>query len=174
MTLLRSSYDPDPYPELGLHHLRFAIRLAGAAASNKDLVSAAYDYTHPLDVISGAGRQPVSDSFLSLESGSAAVSAIKAPEEGESGELVVRLYETAGQTTPVKLKFSREVLQAVPGRFARTAAEGCANGENHRQRGIFRYLCQLHCHTAAKTGRVESLPVCAGCYSKRRGEGDGN
>jgi alpha-mannosidase len=112
LTLLRSSYDPDPYPELGLHRLRFAVSLAGAAALNKDLVSTAYDYSHPLDVISGAGHQPVSDSFLTLESGAVALSAIKAPEDGEAGELLVRLYETEGQTTPVKLKFSREVVQA--------------------------------------------------------------
>ena len=112
LTLLRSSYDPDPYPEIGLHRLRFAINLADAAAPNKDLVSSAYDYTHPLDVISGAGRQPVSGAFVSLESGSAAVSAIKAAEDGEAGELVVRVYETEGEATTVKIKFSREVLQA--------------------------------------------------------------
>jgi alpha-mannosidase len=34
------------------------------------------------------------------------------PEEGEPGELVVRVYETEGQAAPVKLKFNREVLQA--------------------------------------------------------------
>jgi alpha-mannosidase len=47
-----------------------------------------------------------------LESGAAAVSAIKAPEDGEAGELVLRLYETEGQTTLVKLKFKRDILQA--------------------------------------------------------------
>jgi len=114
LTLLRSSYDPDPYPEIGLHRLRFAINLANASAAalNKDLVSTAYDFTHPLDVISGAGHLPTSGSFVSLDSGTAAVSAIKAPEDGEEGELVARVYETEGQTTQVKLKFSREVLQA--------------------------------------------------------------
>jgi alpha-mannosidase len=112
LTLLRSSYDPDPYPEIGVHQLRFAVNLAEATATNKDLISAAYDYTHPLDVISGSGIQPTTDSFISLESGTAAVSAIKVPEEGEPGELVVRVYETEGQAAPVKLKFNREVLQA--------------------------------------------------------------
>ena len=112
LTLLRSSYDPDPYPELGLHRLRFAVSLVSAAAMNKDLVSSAYDYTHPLDVLSGTGNQPVSDSFFSLEYGAVAVSAIKAPEDGEAGELIVRVYETEGQTTQVKLKFGRQVLLA--------------------------------------------------------------
>jgi alpha-mannosidase len=112
LTLLRSSYDPDPYPEIGLHRLRFAIRLASASALDQELIANAYDYTHPLDVISGAGNQPVSESFVSLESGLAAVSAIKAPEDGEAGELIVRVYETEGQSTQVKLKFRRDVLQA--------------------------------------------------------------
>jgi len=112
LTLLRSSYDPDPYPELGLHRLRFAVSLADASTLNNDLVSSAYDYTHPLDVLSGTGNQPVSDSFFSLEYGAVAVSAIKAPEDGEAGELIVRVYETEGQTTQVKLKFGRQVLQA--------------------------------------------------------------
>ena len=112
ITLLRSSYDPDPYPEIGLHRLRFMISLVDAAALNKDLVSTAYDYTHPLDVISRPGRLPASGPFVSLESGTAAMSAIKVPEDVDSGELVVRVYETEGLTTLVKLKFSREVLQA--------------------------------------------------------------
>jgi alpha-mannosidase len=112
LTLLRSSYDPDPYPEIGLHRLHFAINLAGATAANKDLVSSAYDYTHPLDVISGAGHRPVSGGFVSLESGSVAISAIKAPEDGEAGELLVRVFETEGEATTVKIRFSREVMQA--------------------------------------------------------------
>ena len=112
LTLLRSSYDPDPYPEIGLHRLRFAINLTGPVPSNKELVSSAYDYSHPLEVISGAGRQSVSGSFVSLESGAAAVSAIKTPEDGAADELVVRVYETEGQATQVKLTFSRGVIQA--------------------------------------------------------------
>ena len=112
LTLLRSSYDPDPYPEIGLHHLRFAINLASAAAPNIELVSSAYNYTHPLDVISGSGLLPASGSFVSLESGSVAVSAIKAAEDGEASELVVRVYETEGEATTVNIKFSQEVLQA--------------------------------------------------------------
>jgi len=71
--------------------LRFSITLADTVTSNKNLIAAAYDYTHSLDVISGAGHMPASASFVTLESGMVAVSAIKVPEDGEAGELVVRV-----------------------------------------------------------------------------------
>ena len=112
LTLIRSSYEPDPYPELGIHKIRFAIQVAQANASNQDLIRSAYDYTHPLEVFSGAGTQPSRFSFLRLESGSVALSAIKAPEDGDCNELIVRVYETEGQETQVVLRFNRAITQA--------------------------------------------------------------
>ena len=112
LTLIRSSYDPDPYPEVGMHTIVFALRAAGRQPSNQGLIAAAYDATHPLDVFSGAGSQPIRHSFFRLESGQVAVSAVKMPEEAQGRQIILRLYETEGAATAATLRFDRPVLQA--------------------------------------------------------------
>lgn len=117
ITLLRSSFDPDPYPELGIHRLKFAICVAPNSASNRALGAAAFDYTHPLDVYSGAGSSPDQASLLALESNAVLVSCIKAPEEsaseaGAGSELIIRLYEANGAQAESVLRFARPVLAA--------------------------------------------------------------
>jgi alpha-mannosidase len=115
LTLIRSSFDPDPYPELGIHKLSFAVHVAGPETSNKDLIAAAFDYTHPVEVFSGAGRQPSRLSFLELVSGSAMAPAIKAPEDGAGNELIVRLFETGGQPTEAVLRFDAAACGPIRG-----------------------------------------------------------
>jgi alpha-mannosidase len=117
LTLLRSSYDPDPYPELGIHRLKFAICVASSGITNRALGAAAFDYTHPLDVYSGAGSQPDQVSLLALDSSTVLLSCIKAPEDGApedgvSSELIIRLYEANGSQAQSELCFARPVLKA--------------------------------------------------------------
>jgi len=68
--LIRSSFDPDPYPEVGIHKLQLAVCAGAAVAENRKLAEAAFDYSHPLSVISGtihSGDLPAQASFLALE-----------------------------------------------------------------------------------------------------------
>lgn len=110
LTLIRSSYDPDPYPESGIHKINFAIHVAGAA--NHELVTAAADYTRPLDVFSGAGAQAQRRSFITLESDALAWSALKAPEDGAADTFILRFYEVEGRTANATIQFSRPLAQA--------------------------------------------------------------
>lgn len=106
LTLLRSAYDPDPHPELGMHRMSFSVGCADPS-STAALVAAAQERAHPLVFSSGtrhAGSLPFAQSFLSLVSGSVAISAVKMPEEEGSGRLVVRLYETDGRKTAAVMK----------------------------------------------------------------------
>ncbi len=115
-TLIRSSYDPDPYPELGIHKLQLSMLVLAAGQGTGDLTRAAFDYSHPLSVISGTvqnGDMPAQASFLALEAGSVAVSAVKLPEErGDAETLIVRVYETEGRETCAVLRFLRPITQA--------------------------------------------------------------
>ncbi len=112
LTLIRSSFDPDPYPEVGIHKINFRAGVVSGSASRSSLIELAYNTTHRLDVFSGAGVEPSQHSFLTLESGKVAVSAIKIPEDATTKELLVRLYETDGEATTVALKFDRPVIKA--------------------------------------------------------------
>jgi alpha-mannosidase len=105
LTLLRSSFDPDPHPELGVHRFSFAVAVADAS-SNAALAAAANERRHPLIAVSGtahAGTLPLVQGFLALGAGSVAVSAVKMPEDADKGRLVVRLFETDGKKTTASL-----------------------------------------------------------------------
>ncbi len=106
VTLIRSSFDPDPYPELGVHNFSFEINMTNGV-SNKELIKQAYSYNHPLTVISDKphkGSFQKAGSFVSLEGGTAVLSSIKMSED-DNHKLIVRVYETEGKKSTTVLKF---------------------------------------------------------------------
>jgi alpha-mannosidase len=106
LTLIRSSIDPDPHPELGMHRFGFSVSLADCGETTA-LVAAARARAHPFVVVSGtahAGSLPLTQGFLSVE-GSASFSALKMTEDQPDGRLLVRLYETEGKKAPTVLRF---------------------------------------------------------------------
>jgi alpha-mannosidase len=115
ITLIRSSYDPDPYPDNGIHKFKFAVDMVHDT-SNGHLIKEAYDYNHPISFVSGTshgGTLPYKKSFMALESGNAAISAVKMPEcDGAGGRMIIRVYETDGRKTQVVLKFAEKVKKA--------------------------------------------------------------
>lgn len=115
VSLIRSSYDPDPYPEFGIHSFRLALCVATATAK-QELIETAYNCCHPLTVLSAKpqkGEWPLSHGFITRKAGSVAISAVKVPEGGTSKEMIIRLYETEGRDTQVILAFCRDIREAV-------------------------------------------------------------
>ncbi len=116
ITLIRSSVDPDPYPEFGIHKFSFGMCLI-PASPNKALIERAYTFNHPLNFISTTahkGSLSSSKSFIILQSDSVVLSSIKMPEDDNSNKLIVRLYETEGMKTKAELQFFRNVATAYP------------------------------------------------------------
>jgi len=115
ITLIRSSYDPDPYPENGIHNIKFAVNIVDCDSNDK-LVKQAFDYNHPIRFISGTvheGSLPLKKGFICMESESVFVSAVKKPEHGaDEDRLIVRFYETEGNKAKATLKFARKVKKA--------------------------------------------------------------
>ena len=116
ITLIRSSFDPDPYPEIGIHKFKFAI-CPVSFYNNKDLISKAYDYNHGFNVVSTSvheGELSTAGSFLTLEKGDVAVSGIKMPEslEGDKDRLIIRVYETEGNSTRASIRLFKEPSKA--------------------------------------------------------------
>jgi len=115
LTLIRSSYNPDPYPENGIHNIQFAVNIVDHA-SNIELIKQSFDYNHPIKFMPGTvhrGSLPLQKSFLSMETGNAAISAIKMCEENSSkGGMIIRAYETEGSRTKVVLQFARKINRA--------------------------------------------------------------
>jgi alpha-mannosidase len=104
LTLLRSSFDPDPHPELGVHRICFSIAPADST-STAALTRSSRERGQPLALLSATahdGSLPLTQSFMTLD-GSAGFSAVKVPEEEANGRLLVRLYETEGKKTTAAL-----------------------------------------------------------------------
>jgi alpha-mannosidase len=113
VTLIRSFWDPDPFPELGKHRFDIGIGLVESTSSSA-LIAAAVDYGHPCSVVSATahpGRLPAAGSLLELAGGSVALSAVKLAEEG-GRRLVVRLSETDGRDTEATLRLSAPIAAA--------------------------------------------------------------
>lgn len=115
VSLIRSSFDPDPYPELGNHHkISLAVSVVDFK-SNREIIETAYRFNHPLSVLSGTahgGKMSTRSTFLQLMEGSVAVSAVKMPEDHDGSRWIVRVYETEGQPTTVKLRLFQAVSEA--------------------------------------------------------------
>lgn len=115
VSLLRSTIDPDPYPEFGIHRFRLAVLFSTQDSDAAHPIRQGKHFMQPLSVVSGTpkhGTAPVCSMGLALAAGSVSCSAIKMPEAGETKDWIVRLYETDGDRTEVCLKLARPVKGA--------------------------------------------------------------
>jgi len=115
VTLIRSSYQPDPYPEQGIHRFRFGVFFTDQG-SNYSLIQQAYNYNHLFSVLTETahyGNLPACQSFATLEAGKVTVSAVKMAETSIlSNKMVMRIYESEGENAEVVLRFAKTVSNA--------------------------------------------------------------
>ncbi len=117
LTLLRSSYGPDIYPDQGLHRIRYSLFphegdwKAGVWAEADDFNTPALA-TEPPSAALGAARatRPAEDSLISLEPANVTLSGLKESEEGD--ELVARIVEVEGRETEAALTLPLAVKSA--------------------------------------------------------------
>jgi alpha-mannosidase len=119
MTLLRSSIDPDPLPDLGEHVIEYALQphIAGWAAGSA--MRAGQTTNVPLSVVSCAfhpGELPTALSFVRIHETNVHLAAIK---QGQSGDLLVRLVEVEGVETEARVELDAHLI---PGAAAGSAA----------------------------------------------------
>jgi alpha-mannosidase len=113
LNLLRASYNPDPYPEYGIHNMRLGVGIASDGDINT-LYRMAAAFVHPLPVCTArnkkaAGTLPLDGSFMTLE-GDVKISAIKMAEDILG--VVVRLSEVKGRKTDFRLTFMQKPASA--------------------------------------------------------------
>ena len=111
--LIHSTYDPDPYPEVGIHRIEFAVG-AECSCGNLGLLRRSAAYNCPPVAISGtahAGERARAGSLLRLE-GDVILSAVKLPEDGDRDKVIVRCYEPDGKRQAVRLGFGRPIRAA--------------------------------------------------------------
>lgn len=112
--LIRTSYDPDPLPEVAVHRFGFAVMVENPAQTNAALIQKAFDYTHPFSYLSGTkheGTLELCDGFLYQENETVTVSAIKVAEDG-SDKMILRVYESEGKDTEAVFELCKIIKKA--------------------------------------------------------------
>lgn len=112
LTLIRSSDDPDAWPEIGGHKISFALGLVPSAGDAADYASVAAAYNHPMSAVTckkHSGDRPASGSLLKLSG--CVLSTVKQAED--SSALIVRLYEARGRKSEVALTMPGAIEGAV-------------------------------------------------------------
>lgn len=108
LTLLRSSYSPDPLPELGSHTMRMALVPYGGDLTPAEMVRLGASFNHPLQIIytdTHKGILPSAvNSLVASEPPNIILSSLKMAEDEDA--VIVRLYEADGKRVTAKLNFN--------------------------------------------------------------------
>ncbi len=116
LTLIRSSYEPDPLPEMGEHDIRLALCPFTGECSVSDAIVLGQAFNHPLRVVgtdTHEGRLKPSGQFLKVEPEGVVVSSIKKSES--SNALVVRLMNPGDKEFTAKVSFTKPMAGQVTG-----------------------------------------------------------
>ena len=114
LTLIRSSYEPDPLPEIGRHEMHMALAPFTDDMTVAEATRLARELNHHLRVVgtdAHAGGLAPQGWFLSVEGENVVVSGVKKAEDGEG--LIVRLYETAGAEATARISLNMDLLGEV-------------------------------------------------------------
>ena len=106
---LRSSSDPDPYPEFGRHHFRIGVGISGT--DGVSLLNTSYEFCHPASVVSDIPRKgagPMLDPGIEVTG--AFLQAAKLAEDRDS--LILRFVEPNGADSEAVIKLWADVLSA--------------------------------------------------------------
>ena len=105
LSLLRAPRVPDPVTDQGVHHLSYAL-VPGASIA--EAIEEGYRINLPERVVSGgSGVEPL----VAVDNSAVVVEAVKLADD-ESGDVVVRLYESRGGRATARLRPSFELAAA--------------------------------------------------------------
>jgi alpha-mannosidase len=108
LTLIRSSYDPDPVPEVYKHTFKINVGLVDNA-SPRSLIEASLRQNRTAKVVacgSQTGALPPTGQFLKVQGDGAVVSSVKMAEDGDG--LIVRCYNTTDKDAAVAVAYNGE------------------------------------------------------------------
>ena len=111
LTLLRSSYEPDSLPDLGTHHISYAIYPHNGRWEKERTIRKAAEFNQPLLARwqkAHSGELLSSFGLLNLEPNNLVPSGLKRAEDGKG--IILRFYEVEGKKTTATLVSSLPFL----------------------------------------------------------------
>ncbi len=112
MTLLRSSIDPDPLPDLGEHVIRYALIPHGIDWADGASTRVGEELNVPLVITSSdfhRGDLPSVAALISVQPDNVRLAALKKAEDGSG--FVLRLVEMEGETTEARIKLAAQLVR---------------------------------------------------------------
>ncbi|HPM24630.1 MAG TPA: glycosyl hydrolase-related protein [Phycisphaerae bacterium] len=124
LTPLRSSYDPDPQPDVGTHHMRYAAVPHTGPLDKAATARAAWAFNRPLDVLvletaPEGGTLPSAWSGCEAAPANIIVTAVTCAEDND--DFIIRAYECAGQTVMATITLGFAVQSAIENDFLECA-----------------------------------------------------
>ncbi len=114
-TLIRSSFNPDPLPEVSEHSMKFAICPHGKKPSSAELIRLGAGFNHPLAVLSTdvhKGTLPSSAvGITAVTPDNVILSSIRKAQDDDG--FIVHVYETAGKQAAAKVAFDKILMGTV-------------------------------------------------------------
>ena len=112
VTLLRSSYDPDPLPELGDHQMRLAVVPHDGSLTAAELTALSAQFAAPMETAATDVHEgrfgPVLAGVESVEPAGVVLTGIKKCEDDEA--LLVRLLNTTARVAAARVKLNPDLL----------------------------------------------------------------
>jgi len=114
LSLIRSSFSPDPAPNPGEHHWRYSIVPHSGDWKQAHVVQKAADFNQPLleatVPFDAKGSAPLQYSPLSISDPNVVPTCLKLGED--AGDLIVRMFESTGKPSNLGLKLNVPVTNA--------------------------------------------------------------
>jgi len=115
MTLVRTSYSPDPRPDYGKHELLYSIYPHKGDWKKAQTFRRGYEVNHPLESImitnpSSKGLEPQSKSFIQVKPENIVISCVKMAED--SNDIVIRMYDATGEEAKAEVLFNFKIEEA--------------------------------------------------------------
>lgn len=114
MSLIRSSYEPDPVPNPGIHHWRYAVSLHGKGTSASELSRAATAFNQPMVSATvpfdATGTEPLTWSLVDLKGKDVVTTGLKRAENGKGA--VLRFYQAAGKSDNAEIRWNAGAASA--------------------------------------------------------------
>lgn len=108
LTLLKSAAAPDPHADKGMHKLTYSLLISDKGICQSEVVRRAYELNCLTFTASGNKGEK---SFVRIASPAVILETIKLAED-ESGDIIVRLYESTGGLKQTKIQFGFDIKEA--------------------------------------------------------------
>jgi alpha-mannosidase len=110
LTLIRSSYDPDPLPDIGEHDVNVALYPFADELPVADAIAMGQEYNHPLRAVSTDthdGNLKPTGQFFNVTPSNVTVMSIKKSEA--TNALLVRLLNPTGEPVTARITLSKQI-----------------------------------------------------------------